>query len=64
MPNAAESGVTIPDCDHVIDLGTAKELTYNAATHAPKHVGSGLDLPIFRSATSWENGSSPTGICL
>ena len=31
--NAAESGVTIPDCDHVIDLGTAKELTYNAATH-------------------------------
>ena len=31
--NAAESGVTIPDCDHVIDLGTAKELAYNAATH-------------------------------
>jgi HrpA-like RNA helicase len=25
--NAAESGVTIPDCDHVIDLGTAKEWT-------------------------------------
>ena len=31
--NAAESGVTIPDCDHVIDMGTAKELTYNKATH-------------------------------
>ena len=42
-----------------IDLGTAKELTYNAATHR-----SMLDQvwisQSFRSATSWENGSSPT----
>ena len=31
--NAAESGVTIPDCDHVIDLGLAKQIVYNAASH-------------------------------
>ena len=31
--NAAESGVTIPDCDVVIDLGTAKEISYNSASH-------------------------------
>lgn len=31
--NAAESSVTIPDCDHVVCLGTAKQIEYNAATH-------------------------------
>ena len=31
--NAAESSVTIPDCDHVIDLGLAKQIEYDPRTH-------------------------------
>lgn len=31
--NAAESSVTIPDCDHVICLGVAKQLEYDCTTH-------------------------------
>ncbi|KAJ1458668.1 hypothetical protein M885DRAFT_428282, partial [Pelagophyceae sp. CCMP2097] len=31
--NAAESSVTLPDCDDVIDLGTHKALRYDAASH-------------------------------
>jgi len=31
--NAAESSVTIPDCDYVIDLGMAKSIQYNARVH-------------------------------
>lgn len=31
--NAAESSVTIPDCDHVICLGSNKQIVYNSRTH-------------------------------
>jgi HrpA-like RNA helicase len=31
--NAAESSITLPDCDHVICLGTAKRVEYNARKH-------------------------------
>ncbi len=31
--NAAESSVTIPDCDVVICLGTHKSLQYSALNH-------------------------------
>ena len=31
--NAAESSLTIPDCDHVICLGLQKQITYNASSH-------------------------------
>eukprot|EP00635_Sarcinochrysidales_sp_CCMP3193_P009447 CAMPEP_0118893450 /NCGR_PEP_ID=MMETSP1166-20130328/2650_1 /TAXON_ID=1104430 /ORGANISM="Chrysoreinhardia sp, Strain CCMP3193" /LENGTH=1646 /DNA_ID=CAMNT_0006832261 /DNA_START=151 /DNA_END=5091 /DNA_ORIENTATION=+ len=31
--NAAESSVTIPDCDHVVDLGLSKQILYNPRTH-------------------------------
>ncbi|KAJ8599386.1 hypothetical protein CTAYLR_007029 [Chrysophaeum taylorii] len=31
--NAAESSVTIPDCDHVVCLGVAKQLEYDPGTH-------------------------------
>ena len=31
--NAAESSLTIPDCDHVICTGLQKQITYNASSH-------------------------------
>jgi len=31
--NAAESSLTIPDCDHVICTGLQKQITYNADSH-------------------------------
>lgn len=31
--NAAESSITVPDCDHVICLGTSKSIEYNEACH-------------------------------
>ena len=31
--NAAESSLTLPDCDHVIDTGLEKKITYNAKSH-------------------------------
>ena len=31
--NSAESSITIPDCDHVICLGTSKRIEYNAKQH-------------------------------
>jgi HrpA-like RNA helicase len=31
--NAAESSLTIPDCDHVICMGQAKSIEYNPTTH-------------------------------
>ena len=31
--NSAESSVTLPDCDDVLDLGTHKALRYDAASH-------------------------------
>ena len=31
--NAAESSITLPDCDHVICTGLQKQITYNASSH-------------------------------
>lgn len=31
--NAAESSLTLPDCDHVIDTGLNKKITYNVTSH-------------------------------
>ncbi|KAL3795161.1 hypothetical protein HJC23_007389 [Cyclotella cryptica] len=31
--NAAESSLTLPDCDHVICLGLCKQIMYNTASH-------------------------------
>ncbi|KAL7520635.1 hypothetical protein ACHAWX_005350 [Stephanocyclus meneghinianus] len=31
--NAAESSLTLPDCDHVICLGLCKQIIYNTASH-------------------------------
>lgn len=31
--NAAESSVTLPDCDHVVCLGMCKQIVYNEASH-------------------------------
>jgi HrpA-like RNA helicase len=31
--NAAESSITLPDCDHVVCLGVHKQIEYNSATH-------------------------------
>ena len=31
--NAAESSITLPDCDHVICLGTAKRMEYDMKIH-------------------------------
>ena len=31
--NAAESGITLPDVDHVVCLGLQKQIVYNAASH-------------------------------
>ena len=31
--NAAESSITLPDCDHVVCLGVHKQIEYSAASH-------------------------------